>query len=268
MQAWTDGGLSVSTAALNVRVVKAAAGWAYDEGRLAVHPLAGMRGPGSGEPRHDVTVTVVRDLFGLADDDVEWAHGRAARGDVHGARLLWQAEQLRFLPRLTADSGARRGELAGLRLSDLDGRELQIVRAISAEQVTTTKTGRARRLTLGASTARIWQDTVDGWQQRRPDLTSGPWLFTSYATPDVRKTSGALGHRFADSTRRHGHGDVTLHRLRHTVATVLVGQRRILHARQRLGHRDASTTLRQYCHALPLEDLDVADALEQAYRGP
>ena len=112
---------------------------------------------------------------------------------MHGARLLWQAEQLRLLPRLTADSGARRGELAGLRLSDLDGRELQIVRAISAEQVTTTKTGRARRLTLGASTARFRQDTVDGWQQRRPDLTSGPWLSTSYATPDVRMTIGALG---------------------------------------------------------------------------
>lgn len=28
----------------------------------------------------------------------------------------------------------------------------------------------------------------------------------------------------------------------------------------------ASTTLRQYCHALPLEDLDVADTLEQVYR--
>ena len=59
---------------------------------------------------------------------------------------------------------------------------------------------------------------------------------------------------------------MTLHRLRHTVATVLVSQGRIMHAQQRLGHRDASTTLRQYCHALPLEDLDVADTFEQAHR--
>lgn len=51
-------------------------------------------------------------------------------------------------------------------------------------------------------------------------------------------TSGAHGHRFTDFTRRHGHGDVTLHRLRHTVATVLVSQGRLLHAEQRFGHRD------------------------------
>lgn len=54
--------------------------------------------------------------------------------------------------------------------------------------------------------------------------------------------------------------------LRAAMRTVLVSQGRILHAQQRLGHRDASTTLRQYCHALPLEDLDVADTLEQVYR--
>lgn len=33
----------------------------------------------------------------------------------------------------------------------------------------------------------------------------------------------------------------------------------ILQAQQRLGHAEASTTLRQYCHALPLHDRDVAD---------
>ena len=38
MRAWTDGGMSVSTAALNIRVVKAASGWAYDERRLAAQP--------------------------------------------------------------------------------------------------------------------------------------------------------------------------------------------------------------------------------------
>lgn len=58
---------------------------------------------------------------------------------------------------------------------------------------------------------------------------------------------------------------MTLHRLRHTVATVLVANGQLLHAQQRMGHRDASTTLRQYCHALPLEDPDVPDTLDAAY---
>lgn len=259
--------MSISTAALNIRIRKAAAGWAFDERRLSMHPLAGMRGPGPGEPRRDVPLDVVRDLLGHADHDVQTARQDAAGGGgVRCQELLWQAEQVQLLLRLAADTGARRGELAALRLQDLNGRELGIDRAISAEQVSTTKTGRARRLTLGANTARLWQDTVNSWQHQHPNRPLGPWLFTPHAAPDQRMTAGALGHRFTDFTRRHAHPDVTLHRLRHTVATVLVSQGRLLHAQQRLGHRDASTTLRQYCHALPLEDQDVADTLEQAYK--
>jgi integrase len=59
---------------------------------------------------------------------------------------------------------------------------------------------------------------------------------------------------------------VTLHRLRHTVATVLVSEGDILAAQSRLGHRDASTTLRIYSHALPLRDADTAARLDELYR--
>jgi len=48
-----------------------------------------------------------------------------------------------------------------------------------------------------------------------------------------------------------GHPEVTLHRLRHTVATTLVSQADIVQTQYRLGHRDAATTLRIYrtsCH--------------------
>ena len=55
---------------------------------------------------------------------------------------------------------------------------------------------------------------------------------------------------------------VTMHRLRHSVATFLVDRGDILKAQQRLGHKDPSTTLRNYAHALPLEDQEVADALD------
>jgi integrase len=49
---------------------------------------------------------------------------------------------------------------------------------------------------------------------------------------------------------------------RHTVATFLVSRGELLRAQQRLGHRDASTTLRNYAHALPLEDGSVADDID------
>lgn len=42
-----------------------------------------------------------------------------------------EAEQTELLVRLAADSGARRGELAALKIGDLEGRVLQICRNIS-----------------------------------------------------------------------------------------------------------------------------------------
>ena len=39
----------------------------------------------------------------------------------------------------------------------------------------------------------------------------------------------------------------------------------VLH-QQRLGHRDASTTLRNYAHAMPLEDQAVADDIDEMLR--
>lgn len=73
----------------------------------------------------------------------------------------------------------------------------------------------------------------------------------------------------ADTAARRGEHDqpgVCLHRLRHTVTTSLVADGQLLQAQQRLRHADASTTLRQYCHALPLRDVDVADHLDALYR--
>jgi len=42
----------------------------------------------------------------------------------------------------------------------------------------------------------------------------------------------------------------------------------LLRARHRLGHRDASTTLRNYAHGLPLEDGNVADDIDLMLGAP
>ena len=58
-----------------------------------------------------------------------------------------------------------------------------------------------------------------------------------------------------------------MHRLRHGVATHLVDEGKVLKAQARLGHRDPATTLRHYAHAVPLDDLDVADDLDALLNG-
>ena len=93
---------------------------------------------------------------------------------------------MRLLLSLATDIGARRGELAALQLDDLRGHDLRIVRAVLAEQVSITKTGRTRRVTLGATTALLWRDTVSAWQYRPTTTPLGPWLFTPHVPRRTR----------------------------------------------------------------------------------
>lgn len=80
-------------------------------------------------------------------------------------------------------------------------------------------------------------------RERDGDLTAsrrfGPWLFSPGLDHATRLRTSGAGHWFADLARDAGHPDVTLHRLRHTVATTLVNRGDILGAQYRLGHADA-----------------------------
>jgi integrase len=171
-----------------------------------------------------------------------------------GARHRHRCELDLLLVRLAADSGARRGELAVLRIDDLHERVLHISRADSAGQLTTPKSGHGRTLTLGAATARLWHTLVAEWE-RRAAQPIGPWLFSADRDHRRRLDVATLGHRFARLRDTSGVPDATLHRLRHSVATTfLVSRGEILQAQARLGHADAATTLREYAYALPLTD--------------
>ncbi len=203
---------------------------------------------------------MVRELLLAADRDVDAALDGPLSG--RGLARLHRAEQVRLLLRLAADTGARRGELDALHVDDLHGRVLHIDRGVSDEVVTTTKTGRRRRVTVGVSTEQLWTASVNGWHERHSGHPFGPWLFSAQADHRSRLRTDRLGQWFRTFVHAHGHPGVCLHALRPTVATVLVADGHLLQAQQRLGHAEASTTLRQYCHALPLHDLDTADHLE------
>ena len=195
---------------------------------------------------------------------LEAADALVAASAPSDAERMHKAEQIRLLVRLAADSGARRGELVALRFDDLEGRVLTIERGVSADMLGPTKTGRTRRLTLGRRTAELWRSSTETWAGRLPEGAAlGPWVFSPEASHDIRLTAGALGHWFAGLARTAEVPGATLHRLRHSVATFLVGRGELLRAQQRLGHRDPSTTLRNYAHAMPLEDEAVADDIDQ-----
>jgi integrase len=263
MARWRAVGATVSMVSGRFRVLRSALGWAQSEAIIDRNPLHDMRGPPRPGTRMHVPVGEVGALIDTAERQVEKAEA-GLDGSVSSLKALHKAEQVRLVTRLAADSGARRGELVALKFGDLDGRVLTIERGVSGEQVGLTKTKRVRRLTLGRSTVELWRDSEATWRARVEgggDL--GDWLFSRDINHGRRLTASGLGHWFAQLCDEAGLRGVSLHRLRHTVATFLVGRGDLLRAQQRLGHRDASTTLRNYAHALPLEDQSVDDDIDE-----
>jgi len=121
------------------------------------NPLAGMRGPPRPQPRRRHTLAEVRQILSVAESIVDqtYAHLAADPSARIARQAAFAAERDLLLVRLAADSGARLGELAVLRRSDLDGRVLTIERGLSQGMLGPTKFSRARRLTLGATTAAL-----------------------------------------------------------------------------------------------------------------
>ena len=89
------------------------------------------------------------------------------------------------------------------------------------------------------------------------------WLFRPSPRRPAPMTAGALSRQLARLGQAAGAGHAALHRLRHGVASYLVDQGLLVKAQARLGHSDPGTTLRHYCHAIPLDDTDVAGELDR-----
>jgi integrase len=166
-----------------------------------------------------------------------------------------------------------------LQFGDLDGRVLDIVRAVSAGVLTTPKSGQGRRLTLGSHTAELWNHLAESWSTRWHDdrralgaaavtdqgatsETMGPWVFARDPAHCHRLGAEVLGRRFNRIRDDAGVPTATLHRLRHSVATTLVRDGKVLDAQARLGHADAATTLREYSHVIPGTDNHIADQID------
>ncbi|MCK9921745.1 tyrosine-type recombinase/integrase [Frankia sp. AgPm24] len=265
---WQQEDLSVPTVSARWLVLRSAVSWAVEEELLRTHPLMGMRGPPRPVPRRHHGVAEVRQLLRTAEAQVAAAEDAVrARPDRRGpVRALFVAEQTLLLARLTADSGARRGELDGLRRGSLDGRILTIESSVSSGVLGPTKSKRTRRLTLGRTTTEMITRHCETWAART-GAPSGDWIFAASPDRRTRITTSGLTQRLHRLGVAAGVEGSSLHRLRHSVATYLVGNGKLLKAQARLGHRDPATTLRHYSHATPLDDQDIADDLDTLLNG-
>lgn len=107
--------------------------------------------------------------------------------------------------------GLRAGELAGLRLDDINWR--------AGELVVHGKGNRADCLPLPADVG----DAVAAYLRRgRPASAQGPTVFVRRKAPHRALSTGGVSQVVAAASRRAGFGPIHAHRLRHTAATQLL----------------------------------------------
>lgn len=160
---------------------------------------------------------------------------------------------------LAADTGARRGELCGLRWSKVDllGAKIRIDRAIGEDGAAyekDTKNHQHRTITLSPPTLAVLIDHRKRMEQRATacgtDLAADGFVFSASPDGTVFWWPSNLDTSFRRLCRRLGLPDsVKLHGLRHTQVTQLLDAGVPLRTVSgRVGHRNSSTTSNIYSH--------------------
>jgi integrase len=181
-------------------------------------------------------------------------------------------EDLGNLIFVAATTGARRGELCGLRWSDIDfaAATMTIARSISdaGSQVAVkdTKTHQARRIALDQATTSLLKTHRSRVEERAAAagtaLRSNAYVWSQDLDAATPYRPDRVTGAFRTLRDRLDLPHVTFHSLRHFTATTLaaggVGIRTIA---GRLGHANPGITLRTYAHFLDAADREAADAL-------
>ena len=128
--------------------------------------------------------------------------------------------------------GLRAGEVAGLRLDDIDWR--------SGELIIVGKGHRHDRLPLSRD---VGQAIADYLQRGRPRQALDRQVFIRIKAPHRRLTTGGVTQAVAAAAQRAGLGTIYAHRLRHSAATcMLTAGASLAEIGQVLRHRRAVTT--------------------------
>lgn len=217
--------------------LSAALSWGSKQGLVAGNPLKGLLRPRAAPQLQWLTAEEVRRLLAAAEQQA-----RAATGSLGQARFsLWVAIALALY------TGLRRGEVFGLRWSDIDLDTERLTVACSYD--TTTKTGLVRHLRLPAALVPLLRE----WRPLCPS--------TSRALVCPARARGRFGLAHGEQVL---HGLVRLqqaagcrplrrpfHALRHTFASHFVmSGGSILALQKLLGHADIKMTL-LYAHLAP-----------------
>jgi integrase len=193
---------------------------------------------------------------------------RAEEKDPELATLLFVA----------ATTGCRRGEICGLRWSDVDFEKgvLLVRRAVSdlpgRVEIRSTKTGHIRKMALDSATLALLELLRGRAVERCAalHLTFDPDAYLWSSSPDGLSPlrPGGVTSRFISLRNELGLSHIRLHHLRHFAATVmLAGGVDVRTVAGRLGHSRPTLTLQTYAHVMDATDRRAAEIVGGSISG-
>jgi integrase len=222
-------------------------------------------------------VTEAVDLPKLVSEEVHALTPEEARVLLDAAKEA--GDRLEALYVVAVTTGMRRGELLGLRWSDVDlgeggaatlrvGRQLQRMRDGSGLRFVAPKGGKGRTIRLPSRAVEALK--AHRARQVEERLKAGPLyrdeglvFATEVGTP--LEPSNIDRRSFKPLLKKAGLPDIRFHDLRHTCATVLLSQGvNPKLVQELLGHADIRLTLGTYSHFLPSMGDQTANAMESA----
>jgi integrase len=256
-------------------------------GQLLADGRTGASGTGGG-----LAPKTVRNVHGLLHralgDAVRWRRLTVNPADAADPprnrppeMRVWTADQLAAFIASTADdrhaaiwhlfatTGMRRGEVLGLRWSDVDLASKQLTVIQTRSMVGDRPETGTPKTAAGARVIALDDQTVSAlrrWRtaQTQERLLMGAGWFDAggllVTEPDGRPVHPqVLTRRFHSATKQAGLPAIRLHDVRHTYATVaLAAGVPVKVLAGRLGHADISVTLRTYAHVMPGDDAAAA----------
>ena len=187
------------------------------------------------------------------------------------AACLEESPTLGAFVYLAAVTGCRRGEIAALRWTDVNGGVLNVTKSrynTSAESgEKSTKSGRERFLSLDARTIQ-W---LENWRvvceqeatEGRTKLLSEAFIISSWPDGSKPVKLDSISSAVRRVAKRTGLQHIHLHSMRHFVATEMMGNGfSAVDTAERLGHSDPAVTMRIYTQARTGRQQEAASLIE------